>query len=277
MTTNNVTDKLIQLGVTDIDLSHLLENIISEKKKLALEGKEADANQFWVYEQIVDIHKEFTEAFELLKEKKYYQAWCKLEHIEITFIFLKRHFNYGSNEYKLHFIEKSVRNLQAIYPYRIFSSIEIIEKEKKCNICDKIVTIRNHCGHKVGNIYGGEMCVRVVTKCDLMGIALVENPVNKYTVPFTVDPKTNEQVDHYNYDIVDYLMSLLTKVYEPWDLLVRHILIPHDDYNNMGREQYCPCGSAEKYKDCCLLHDGVRGLHYDFIVKEETAKRFLKK
>jgi hypothetical protein len=126
MRTNDVTDKLVQLGVIDIDLDHLLENIISEKKKLALDQKEEDAKQFWIFEQIVEIHKEFTEAFQLLKEKKYFQAWCKLEHIEIAFIFLKRHFNYLSNEYRLYFIEKSIRNLQAIYPYIIFSSIEIL-------------------------------------------------------------------------------------------------------------------------------------------------------
>jgi hypothetical protein len=130
--------------------------------------------------------------------------------------------------------------------------------------------LRSHCGHKVGDIYGGEMCIRIVTKADLMGIALVENPVNKYTVLFTVDSKTNEQVDHYNYDIVDYLMSLVTKAFEPWDLLVKHILIPHDDYNNIGREQHCRCGSAEKYKDCCLLLEDVRGLHYD-VYSQEAA------
>ena len=41
-------------------------------------------------------------------------------------------------------------------------SPEILEKKVRCNICNSIVSMRNHCGHLIGEIYNGELCVRSV-------------------------------------------------------------------------------------------------------------------
>jgi len=275
MKASEIIAELQKLGKVSLDYNDLLEKIIVVKKDFAQQGNEEEAKQFWIYEQIVEIHRDFNHAFNLLKEKKYFDGWCKLETVEITFHFLKKHFAYDQYQYKLYQIERAIRKLQVIFPYRIFSSIELIKKEKKCNICDKVVTVRKPCGHKTGEIYGGELCLRIVTQCDILGVALVENPVNKYTVAFIVDPDTNEKVDQYQYETVDYLMEVVASPYEPWDLAIHTKYLPHSHYNHLGQDDYCPCGSVEKYKDCCLLREGVKYLHYEFIVKVPIPKNIM--
>lgn len=94
------------------------------------ENKQEEAKQIWIYQTIIKVHKLFIEAFNLLKSKQYYQGWCQLERIEITIRDLKKHFLYDKEQYKLWQIEKTVKNLQVIFPYRLFGSSEILKKKK---------------------------------------------------------------------------------------------------------------------------------------------------
>jgi len=277
MTLNEIELKTNRLGLATLDYENLLNEIIICKKECAAAGNEIDSKRLWIIQQMFEIHKDYNLAFKLLKEKKYYDAWCKLENIEIDFHYLKKHFSFDKSQYKLYFIEKSVRNLQVLFPYRIFSSMEILEKEKKCSICGKILKFRSPCEHKIGEIYGGELCIREISDFELLGIALVENPVNKYTVPFTTNPETNERVDHYDYGIIDYLMSIVKNTYEPWDLIVYNKLLPHSSFNQTKEEDPCPCGSGENYQECCLKQAGVKSVHFRFIVKQLPKNTNMKK
>lgn len=274
-TITEIKNTLQQLGRKILAFDDILEDL-SEIKKERVNSNDANgAKEIWALEQIVLIHRDYNSVFNLLKEKKHYDAWQKLETIEITFSFLKRHVSYGKGTYGLYTIERCVKNLQSIYPYRIFSSIEILEKEKKCTICNQVVSIRKPCGHIVGEIYNGEMCGRIITNFDLLGIALVENPVNKYAVGFMSDPETNETKDQYNYAAIDILMDILKNPYEPWDLEIQNKLLPHSKFSHLGHDDYCPCGSGKKYIDCCLNNDGVRYQHYEFLVKKPIKKTIM--
>nr|WP_315245765.1 SEC-C domain-containing protein [uncultured Flavobacterium sp.] len=262
-----------KLGFFNIDLIDFIEKIVAYKKEVVASGNESEAKELWIFEQIVEIHKDYNEAFKLLKKRDYYNAWCKLEKIEISFHFLKKHFPFNKTQYKLYFIEKAIRNLQIIFPYRIFSSMEMVEKEKKCSVCGEILKLRSPCGHRPGEIYGGEICFREITDFEIIGIALVENPVNKYSVAFIKGSETEEQKDHYDYSTLDYLMRIINQPYQPWDLVVHNILLPHSNYFNVKEEDACPCGSGKNYQDCCLGQKGVKGLHYEFIYKIQMKQK----
>lgn len=256
-----------------------LEDFDSELQKIKEEYVEADkqveAKQIWIYQTIIEIHKLYLNAFNLLKNKKYYEGWCQLERIEITISSLKRHFQYDKKEYRLWDIEKQVKNLQVIFPYRLFASSEILKKKKKCSVCDKEISIRNTCGHIIGEIYNGEMCHRIVTEADILGISLVQNPGNKYSVMFLKDEKTGEQADQYNYDTVDYLFDHITEPYEYWDLEVSQRTTTKEDYGDIGRNDPCLCGSGKKFKKCCGLNIGKKYPHYEFIVHNPSAKTMI--
>ncbi len=155
-------------------------------------------------------------------------------------------------------------------------SPEILEHEKKCNICGRVISIRKPCNHEVGEIYNGDMCCRIVTKMNFLGISMVESPVLKYSVPFIDTEKTGEFVDHYNYSLLEYLIEMLLNPFEDWSFKLTSKIYPHSHYENHSRNDKCPCGSGAKYKKCCLQKDGVELPHYEFVIPNVTHERFQK-
>jgi hypothetical protein len=275
MKNNEIVDKLNNIHLQNFSIEDLDEEIQNQKLIFVAEGKQDEAKLFWINQTILEIHKLYRNAFELVKNKSYYQAWCQLERIEITIHSLKKHFTYNKEQYFLWHIEKCVKNLQILYPYRLFASSEILKKKKICSVCDKEISIRNFCGHIVGEIYNGEMCHRIVTECEILGISIVENPGNKFSVMFLKDEKTNEQIDQYNYDTLDYLFEMINSPYEIWDLEISQKESKIVDYKNVGRNDPCTCNSGKKFKRCCLLKIGEKYPHYEFILTNPCSKTLL--
>ena len=256
-------------------LTELHQDLQKEKDEFVKENNQEKAKELWISQTIIEVHKLYHKAFQLLKDKSYYKGWCQLERIEITISGLKRHFKYNKTEFLLWHIEKSVTNLQVIFPYRLFASMETLKKKKECSVCSQEILIRNPCGHIIGEIYNGEMCHRIVTEAEVLGISLVENPGNKYSVMFLKDDKTDEQVDHYNYQTIDYLFAHINSPVEIWDLEVSEREIKKSDYGNIGRNDKCSCNSGKKFKKCCGLKIGGKYPHYEFIVINPTDETLL--
>lgn len=246
-----------------------------KKEDFVKQNDQKGAKQTWIYQTVVEIHSLYQEAFSLLQSKQYYEGWCKLERIEIAISGLKRHFHFDKTQFRLWQIEKNVKNLQVIFPYKIFASSEILKKKKKCSICDKEITIRKPCGHIVGEIYNGEMCHRVITEAEVLGLALVKNPSNKYSVPFLTDEKTGKQIDQYNYNAVEYLFNCIKSPYDFWELEVSQKETKKEDFGKTGRNDDCPCHSGKKFKKCCMENIGKKYPHYEFILKNPSDETFL--
>ena len=116
--------------------------------------------------------------------------------------------------------------------------------------------------------YGGfdhnRQSFRIVTKLEVMGISIVDKPVQKYSVLFLSDEKTGKQRDHYNYALVQYAISALREPFDGWDVERTSRRQPHSRYAAIGRNDPCPCESGKKYKKCCLRETGVLRPHYEF-------------
>ena len=237
---------------------------------------EAEAKRLWCLEQVLRARNQYREAFHLLKSSRYYDAWCELERLELTLQFLRPHFGSEFHRYHLDFISTYCRRWQGLFPYKMFMSPELIEHEKKCSICGDPVSIRNPCGHRVGEIYGGEMCVRIVTNAEFLGTAFVESPVQKYSVPFMVDPESGESRDHYNYSVVRYAAERLSSPFHEWDVEWTTRRQPHERFPNVGRNDKCPCESGRKYKKCCLRESGVLRPHVEFVFHVPPAHELLR-
>lgn len=275
MKNDDIVEKLNTIHLLNFSLEELDEQLQNQKLIVVRDGLQDEAKLLWIYQTVIEIHKLYRNAFKLLKDKSYYQAWCNLERIEITIHSLKKHFTYDKNHYGLWNIEKAVKNLQVLYPYRLFASSEILKKKTKCSVCDREISIRNSCGHIVGEIYNGEMCHRIVTEAEILGISLVENPGNKYSVMFLKDEKTDEQIDQYNYDTIDYLFDLINSPYEIWNLEVSQRELKKEDYGNVGRNEPCTCNSGKKFKKCCMTKIGEKYPHYEFILTNPSNKTLL--
>jgi len=252
-------------------------NALAVLKEQAVKNNDQPlAKTIWCYETVLKIQDQYIIAYFQMKASEFYQAWCSLARVELGLHFLSKHFQDKNNEYYISFVEKHTLQYQLLYPYKIFLSPEILEIEKKCSICNKVVTPFNPCEHRTGEIYNGIKCARVVTKSEFLGTAFVENPVQKYSVPFIPDQNNGEPKDHYNYASVNYLIKRVRSPFHAWD--VKHIMtrLPHSRYSHIGRNASCPCESGKKYKHCCLKEDGVLRPHEEFYFEILPPKHLLK-
>ncbi|BDA80169.1 hypothetical protein LPTSP3_g30990 [Leptospira kobayashii] len=264
---NNYKDR------TNDDTKKTKEILLKDKEYLLSKDDQEGLKKNWIYSKILEIQEDFKSAFNLIKDNEFYQGWCKLEEIEIDLESLSRHFSL-TNQFGLSHITEYTQKFQKLYPYTIFFSPEILEIEKKCNICDQVVNIRNQCGHLPGNIYNGEMCHRIVTNGEILGIAVVKNPVQKYSVAFLSDPQTNQRIDYYNYDNLKYLIGALSNPFEKWEYKIMDVQYSHNQFKHVRRNDPCPCGSSKKYKACCLLEKGVKGIHCKFDLENPPPKSY---
>lgn len=266
MIIKEIAEKLNNIHLQNISLEDFDKQIQAIKFDFVKKCNHEKAKLLWVYQTIIEIHKLYVNAFNFIKMKSYYQAWCKLETIEITLHILKKHFTYDKKQYFLWHIEKSIKNLQVLYPYKLFASSEILTKKKKCSICNKEISIRNSCGHIVGEIYMGELCHCIVTESELLGISIVDNPENKYSVLFLIDKETGEQIDQYNYDAIDFLFEQIANPYDLWDLEVSIRELNDEEYKLLENTVPNPYNSNKIFKNCFLSNKYKYYLHFEIVL-----------
>ncbi len=257
--------KLSAVHTQEYSIAEFDQELEILKKDLVKKDDQTGAKKVWVLQTIAKIHRDYLDAFTLLKSKEYYDGWCKLEKVEITISSLKKHFSYDKQQYFLWHIEKSIANLQVLFPYRLFASTEYVYKKVKCTTCNTVTSLRNPCGHIVGEIYNGEMCMRAVVEAEIIGIAVVENPGNKYSVMHRTD---NDGDDNLNYKAVDFLFKQVESPYQHWDLEVSQREHTKEDYGNIGRNDLCSCGSQKKFKKCCSVYVGKKYPHYSILYEK---------
>ena len=220
------------------------------------------------------VQRAYLDAFALLKEGQFYEAWCLLERCENSLIALRGQFDVdrGGDEYRLRFIESRVKQFQSLFPYRLFLSPEFQIRGQLCSACGRRVSLRRQCGHLAGEIYDGELCTRIVKDVNILAVALVQSPRQKYSVMFSKDERTGEQVDQYDYSILRYLMSALPSPFAAWSLEWTKRRHPHSKFRDVGVNDQCPCKSGKKYKQCCKTESGVLMDHIEFKFGFEPPK-----
>ncbi|HEX5754016.1 MAG TPA: SEC-C metal-binding domain-containing protein [Archangium sp.] len=244
------------------DAHPILEALQAEKSKAVATSDQERAKRTWCCEQAILIHEEYINAFRLMKRGEFYNAWCNLEKAERGLGWLERHFPFTPDDYHLAFTYQQIGRFQKLFPYAYFASPEMVAREKTCNICGARVSIRSPCGHRVGEVYNGELCVRKVSKSEFIGIALVRNPVQKYSVPFLLDPETSKSRDHYDYSLINFIVDRLASPYHGWSFEWTKKRHPHARFKSTGRNDPCPCESGVKYKKCCWSNpEGVLRPH----------------
>ena len=235
------------------------------KEQSLKENDQQTAKQIWTIETVCSVHQGYWEQFVQLKAGEFYQCWCTLEQVELAIMRLRPHAVelWEQQKYYLPFIEEKVISLQSLFPYRVFMSPEILSEVKICNICKKEISIRNPCGHRVGEIYDGRCCGREITKSKIVGLSLVEDPVQRYSVPF-LDDGNGKAIDHYNYHLPKYIAKCWPSPFHDWQVRKTTALHPKNRFPKIGRNDSCPCQSGDKYKHCCLRRDGIVRPHFEF-------------
>jgi hypothetical protein len=254
------------------DYASLATDLVAHKAAALAAGDQLLAKHIWCLEHTVETHKLFLSAFYQLKGGNFYRAWCTLEQVELSLGRLRNHFALYWEACKLAYIDSTTVNLQGLFPYRVFCSPEILADKKTCSVCGRDISIRNPCGHKVGEIYDGEICSRIVEKWRGVGYSLVTHPVQKYSVAFLTDPNTGQPRDHYNYSTVRYLAERWPHPFAGWTSEWTTRPHPKEKFSLPARNGRCPCKSGKKYKNCCMRREGIMCPHvvisFDYNIPE---------
>lgn len=251
------------------DLANSLREDLAAEKQNAVEvGDRARANRIWCLEQALHVQDLYAQSFGELREEKFPEAWRTLERAETAAEFLERHERQCWDTFRLDFIQLHVRHWQSLYPYKFFLSPEFLFRRKSCTICNARVSIRNPCGHRVGELYNGELCLRRVDDLAILGMALVTSPVQKYSV---IHPQGGE----YDYAAPRYVIRRLQSPFHAWEPTFGKRRHPHSRYAHVGRNDPCPCGGKAKYKKCCLRESGVLRPHVSVWFEVSPAPELL--
>jgi hypothetical protein len=234
---------------------------------------ESEAFQIWCAETIDSVQRGFVAAFTSLKAGSFYNAWCQFERCEVNILSLNRHYPQTEEDpHRIVYIEQMIRRWQALYPYRVFFSPELLKKRVECSICGARVSPRSNCGHEKSKIYSGEMCHHKVTEVDVLGISIDENPVQRYSVAFLSTDKDGEPVDHYNYGNVKFVVDRLDSAFHGWDSYLTTRVIAASDIAHLDPMQPCPCLSGKTLGECCTGKSEVTVPHLQiqFYVRPST-------
>lgn len=276
MNLDQVKFYLSQVGMgRDETDSQTARDVLAQLKANAINtGNQELAKEIWCYEEILNIQNNYLQAFEQIKDGDYYAGWCTLERVEISVNSLERHFDIaiGNDRYKVSFIKTHTERFQSLYPYKYFLSPGMLHLEKRCSICDAVVSLRNHCGHVPGEIYDGEICGRKITRAEMIESSIVTKPVQKYSVLFLTDQKGITQGDGYDYSLVNYVIRGLREPFHGWEVNRTTRRHPHNKFKSIKRNDPCPCESGKKYKACCLREDGVLRPHTEIIFEVPPPK-----
>lgn len=259
------------LSLKNLQFDNLIEEAIEEFRQNAIRTQnEGQANYCWCLGQIYRIQKEFVSAINMLKEQSYENAWNMLDRVDIALSNLENNFDstQGYDKYHLGFIGRMIKEYQELFPYSYFFSRECIIKAEECSICGQRISLRHPCGHKVGKLYMGELCLRKVTDIEFKALSIVADPFDKYTYIQLPDRE-------YNYGMLESLMTVIDQPYD--DFSIKTIRVLNPIYNGIGRNALCPCGSGKKYKKCHYGTDDELMNHHIIQFKKPVApqKRFV--
>ncbi|MGP1283342.1 MAG: YecA family protein [Parasphingopyxis sp.] len=251
-----------EIANEDIDFWKLLiEEIGVALKDKQASGSPENANFLWHIRTVCIVICDYLNTFEKLKNGEYREAWDRLEQIEIAISAVK--YNQISDVffYQLEFIKDRVQDWQELYPYKVFASPEFIIEKAECSICGLLVTPWSPCEHIPRKVYNGEMCTRIIRGAKFISIALVLDPVQKYSVLTIPGPDGEDTMD---YRLVETVINSLKSPFDGWSLVKTTRRIPHK-YFEADRGDPCPCDSGKEYEHCCMHMSGVIRPHFDVI------------
>jgi hypothetical protein len=227
------------------------------KAEALFEDDQAKAKALWCLQQVLHVQNLYFGAFHRLEEGDFYRAWYDFERIEHALLSLQRHLSEENwQAFRVDEIAKHTANWQSLFPYRMFLSPEMVCRGE-CSVCGQVVQPRNPCGHIVGEIYAGEECHRVIKSIDaVLGMAMVSNPVQKYSVLF---PNGSAEKDTFRYEAVKYLIQALREPFDDWDVAKTVRRQPHLHFTGVGRNDPCPCDSGRNTKNAAFPKPGFSG------------------
>lgn len=139
-------------------------------------GDDYSANRAWHLQTVAGARATMSELFAQMGQGEFRTAWNALERIEKMVEALERN-AILDDEFGIGQLGAMAADWQALYPYTVFASPELVIKRQLCTICDAPVSPMSPCGHLPGRVYAGNFCARRIVEVEALSIALVRDPV----------------------------------------------------------------------------------------------------
>lgn len=240
-----------------IGLQVRAQRMIKEARKI---GDPLGANRGWHLARVAEVRAIICKVFESFRGEKFLKAWEDLEKIENIIHWMNKN-SIIEDVFYINELYISVCGLQSLFPYTVFASPEFIIKKQKCSICNKSTSPLNSCEHIPVMVYNGEMCSRIITEASIASIALVRDPVQKFSVILP-------EKDPHDYARLRFVIDRLKGPFSRWRLKSTKIRYSHELFADWRPESECPCHSGFPYASCCALESGVI-LPHDYIMFED--------
>lgn len=247
------------------------EEIENELAKIRLLENERIANELWVLATLTSAHLHLIDAWEHNLKDDFYLAWCALERAELDLLFVAKNMEWCDTPEMVGDLREHVSRWQSLYPYGVFMSPEFLVHERKCNICEAIRSPFKPCEHRKGKVYNGKLCVDIVTQVEIIGSALVTDPVQKYSVLQPADETAEAFASRHS--VIKYAVSLLQNPYHLKEVRKTTIKWPLSKFPGLTKTDPCPCESGKAFQVCCEDSKGVLRPHIWIDVANENVNQ----
>ena len=245
---------------------------ICEKLKVEAinEKDEYSANLSFLFEVYYELIIAISDFWKLCDKADYQDAWSFLQDALGTVSTLNR-FIENESQLSIDKISKYLSQIESLYPYVNFFSIEYIIKKMTCSICKKS-PYDSECNHIAGDLYWGERAINVVEEMEGLGVSLVKNPVDKRCARLRDIDKNKLETSPFK--LIHFFIQNSKSPLRDFDLFVRKRKLPRTFYNSWPEDSLCPCGSGKKFKNCCFNKKFILNPHYKVIFKETIPLKF---
>ncbi|AUQ49028.1 hypothetical protein PhaeoP83_00720 [Phaeobacter inhibens] len=256
MTNDELADELIRKIGGDLDCpeatwwASVEEEANAVRKAAVSMAAEETADRAWFLMTVCRARGLMASAYGDIMKLRYRTAWIALEQAELACADLKNNPLMMPEEFEIVELQESVERWQRLFPYRWFFSPEMIIKEERCSICKVVRSPFSTCSHRLGRVYCGQMCSAEVVDFKFLGVSLVTDPVQKFSVAIP-DP------DPFDYGPVRFVADRLAGPFDGWTSSTRLAYHDHAQFNQWPPDGVCPCKSGRYYRDCCLPLPGV--------------------
>ena len=220
-------------------------------------------NDLYVVDRCIDFVGSYRTLWEQIENQQFAASWRTLQDCLDDLRLIKRFSGIDLSRF-----EHQLAQLEQLYPYKIFASIDATVGRVECSICGLDID-SDACAHRRGQLYAGQLAGGIARELvELNSVSLVLDPADKRCVVQYED--VGEQ-----FKLVRFLADLLrANTCRP--LGFSHLKFskrrqPNPEFRSMGRNDACFCGSGRKFKKCCIDRQFIENDHVDIVGAQSFA------
>jgi hypothetical protein len=244
---------ILNFNLSDIEkIDKKSWEVKTDELKIIFKDDEVRLNFIWTQSKLLDCFYLFLSGLSNLKYGNLEKGYNDLDRVDIEGTSLIKILDQIYLDSKSLFIkntkiDKLVQLAQTYMKLFVFDNfislspeIEVIKSN--CSICGEFYKLTPKCEHKVGKLYMGKMCCRVISEFNMPRISIVNEPKNKYSRGWGYEFKG--QKFHFNYSPCGkFIKDFISNIKNPYTFftlensyLIHNNSVKHFEVTSTGRD-----------------------------------------